>query len=79
MVNIWQVAVNDTKQLVTLCISLGINIALAQKRHDLTEYNRLTVQQGMSQQLYLKEYNRLSLEQGIGQQLYPREFIWWHR
>ena len=54
MVNIQHVILNHTTKLAKLCMSAGAKFGHAQKRDDLIDCNRLWLQHGNSQQLYLK-------------------------
>ena len=55
MINIQHVTLNDTTQLAKLCMSIGAQIGPA-RRYDLMHCNRLCLQQGENQLLYLKEF-----------------------
>ena len=54
MIKMQYVNLNNITQSVKLCMSVDTKLTLS-KRHDLTDRNMLSLQQGMSQLLYLKE------------------------
>ena len=59
MTNIQHVTQNDKTQWAKLCMSLGANIGHVHKNMTRWTCNRLFLQQGKSQLLYLKEFIRL--------------------
>ena len=68
MKNIQYLTLNDTTLSAKLCMSIVTKVGLAQKGHDLMECNRLSLQQGINQLLYLKGLVR-------GQRYNPRQIL----